>query len=118
MINSQTDVQTVLQEKYNLDSDTATLFLNFTNKHKGNSVSKNALRQSLQKHKVAKEEQKRIFTMLKKEKSLSKKIERLETMKKYFGYWHVAHMPFALIMLIIVVVHVVVAFTFGYKWIF
>jgi hypothetical protein len=114
--NSQTDVQTVLQEKYNLDPDTAILILNFTDK--GNTITKNALKQLLQKHKVAKEEQRRIFTMLKKEKSLSKKIERLETMKKYFRYWHVAHMPFALIMLVIVVVHVVVAFTFGYKWIF
>lgn len=116
--NSQTDIQTVLREKYSLDPDTATLFLNFTDKNKGNTITKHALRQSLQRHNVAKEEQRRIFTMVKKEKSLSKKIERLETMKKYFRYWHVAHMPFALIMLVIVVIHVIVAFTFGYKWIF
>ncbi len=49
---------------------------------------------------------------------LIKKIERLVTMQKLFAYWHVAHLPFALIMLVVMVIHVVVAVTFGYKWIF
>ena len=76
------------------------------------------LKKSFEKHSISKEEQKSILKMVSKEKTLSKKIERLETMKKYFRYWHVAHMPFAIIMLVIVVVNVIVAFTFGYKWIF
>ncbi len=50
--------------------------------------------------------------------TLSHRISRLAMMKKLFDYWHVAHMPFAIIMLIIVVVHVIVAFSFGYNWIF
>lgn len=50
--------------------------------------------------------------------ALSHKIGRLEFMQKLFNYWHVVHMPFAVIMLIIVVVHVVVAISFGYNWIF
>jgi hypothetical protein len=56
--------------------------------------------------------------MVKKEIVLSNKIGRLQMMQKLFKYWHVAHMPFALIMLIIVVIHVAVTLAFGYKWIF
>ena len=39
-------------------------------------------------------------------------------MQKLFRYWHIAHLPFALIMLIIMVIHVGVTLAFGYKWIF
>lgn len=52
------------------------------------------------------------------ELSLNRKIQRLVTMQKYFRYWHIAHLPFALIMLIIMIIHVVVTVTFGAKWIF
>ena len=38
--------------------------------------------------------------------SLNNRIERLQPMQKLFRYWHVAHLPFALIMLIIMVIHV------------
>ncbi len=116
--NSQTDIQTVLSEKYNIDEESTVQFLNFIDKSKGAVVTKTDLKKSLDKHEVPKTEQRKIFSMVKKERSLSKKIVRLEHMKKLFRYWHVAHMPFAIIMLVIVVVHVVVAFTFGYRWIF
>jgi hypothetical protein len=63
-------------------------------------------------------ERKPIVKMVKNEIALSNKIARLSTMQRLFKYWHVAHLPFALIMLIIVVIHVVVTLAFGYKWIF
>ena len=116
--NSQTDIQSVLTEKYQLDDETAVLFLNFTDKSKGKTITKNALKNALVTHNVARDEQRKIFRMVKQERTLSRKIQRLEQMKKLFRYWHVAHMPFAIIMLVIVIVHVVVAFTFGYRWIF
>ena len=50
--------------------------------------------------------------------SINKQIERLRTMQNLFKYWHVAHLPFALVMLVIMVIHVVVTIVFGYKWIF
>jgi len=56
--------------------------------------------------------------MVKKEKALAGKIARLQTMQKMLKYWHVIHLPFALIMLIIVVIHVIVTISLGYKWIF
>ena len=60
----------------------------------------------------------KIIKLVKKEIALNNKIDRLKTMKKLFKYWHVAHLPFALIMLIIMVIHVGITLAFGYKWIF
>lgn len=53
-----------------------------------------------------------------KEIRISRQITQLNTMVKLLKYWHVAHLPFALIMLIIMVIHVAVTLAFGYKWIF
>jgi hypothetical protein len=61
---------------------------------------------------------KQILHLVKNELVLNKRIERLLTMQKLFRYWHVAHLPFAIIMLVIMVVHVIVTLTFGYRWIF
>ena len=63
-------------------------------------------------------DRKSVLQVIKDEISIANKIERLELMQKLFKYWHVAHLPFALIMLIIVIVHVAVTLAFGYKWIF
>lgn len=35
-----------------------------------------------------------------------------------FGYWHVLHIPLALVMLVALIIHIGVAFAFGYTWIF
>ncbi len=76
------------------------------------------IRRTLLQKGVAVEERTGILNMVKKEISLSNKIYRLETMQKLFKYWHVAHLPFALIMFIILIIHVGVTLAFGYKWIF
>ncbi len=49
---------------------------------------------------------------------LSRRLGMLRTMQNLFRYWHVAHLPFALAMFIIMIIHVIVTITFGYKWIF
>lgn len=63
-------------------------------------------------------EQRRILDMVGEEMSLASKIGRLQQMQKLFGYWHVVHMPFAIIMLVIVLIHVGVSIALGYKWIY
>jgi hypothetical protein len=63
-------------------------------------------------------QQKHLVRMVRDELTLGNRIGRLQKMQQLFRYWHVAHLPFALIMLIIMVVHVAVTLTFGYKWIF
>jgi hypothetical protein len=59
-----------------------------------------------------------VLSILQEEISLATKLKRLQTMQRLFKYWHVAHLPFALIMLIILIIHVAVTLSFGYKWIF
>ena len=49
---------------------------------------------------------------------LSRRLGMLRTMQNLFRYWHVAHLPFALALFIIMIIHVIVTLTFGYKWIF
>ena len=49
---------------------------------------------------------------------LSRRIGLLKTTQKIFRYWHVVHLPFAIIMFIIMFVHIAVTIIFGYRWIF
>ena len=78
----------------------------------------NAIRSSLKQRNVARTDQLSIIRMVKEEFALSRRIGRLLTMQKLFKYWHVLHLPFALIMLIVLIIHVAVTLAFGYKWIF
>jgi len=55
---------------------------------------------------------------VKNEIKINRRIDRLNTMQNLFKYWHVAHLPFALVMLVIMVVHVIITVAFGFKWIF
>lgn len=72
----------------------------------------------LKKSKIDKAEKKQITGLVKSEISLHRRIERLDTMKNLFKYWHVAHLPFAIVMLTIMIIHIVVTLNFGYTWIF
>ncbi len=59
-----------------------------------------------------------VTRLAKNEMAINQRISRLEKMQQLFRYWHVAHLPFAIIMLVIVVVHVIITLALGYKWIF
>ena len=118
----KTDLAKVLEEKFSLDEITIQLFVTFTSEDEeqatGNKMSVYRLRRVLKTQKLPKEQRKSILKMVKNERSLSRKINRLQMMQKLFKYWHVVHLPFALIMLVIVIIHVAVTLAFGYKWIF
>ena len=79
---------------------------------------KNEIKQLLINQNLAGGDKKTIMNLIDHEMALGRKIQRLMTMQQLFRYWHIAHLPFALIMLIIMIIHVVVAVTFGYTWIF
>ena len=49
---------------------------------------------------------------------LNRRIAWLSSMQNFLRYWHIIHLPFALVMLVIMIVHIAVALLFGYKWIF
>jgi Ca2+/Na+ antiporter len=76
------------------------------------------LKQQLQQNNFSQEKIKEISLFASKELSMLRRIERLQLMQKLFRYWHVAHLPFAIIMLLIMIVHVIVTISFGARWIF
>jgi hypothetical protein len=76
------------------------------------------IKASLDKGHLPKQDYQKIISLVKNEMSLNRRIDRLQTMQNLFKYWHVAHLPLALVMLIIMIIHVIITITFGYKWIF
>jgi hypothetical protein len=72
----------------------------------------------LKENNISKMQQKEVLDLVKSDISLNRRIERLQTMQNLFKYWHVLHLPFALVMLIIMIIHVAVTIVFGYRWIF
>jgi hypothetical protein len=72
----------------------------------------------LRENKIPNEQQKQVVNLVINDIRLNRKIERLLTMQNLFKYWHVAHLPFALVMLVIMVIHVGITIVFGYRWIF
>jgi hypothetical protein len=71
----------------------------------------------LLRNKITRSQQKQVLDLVKSDISLNRRIERLVTMQNLFKYWHVAHLPFAIVMLIIMIIHVSVTIVFGYRWI-
>ncbi len=118
--NMKTDLAVELHQKFNLESNTIEIVTNLISDENTEDKKKNLgyLRKVLGRNDLPKSERRTILKMVKDEISLSKKIARLQTMQNLFKYWHVVHMPFAIIMLIVVVIHVAVTVAFGYKWIF
>lgn len=67
---------------------------------------------------VSKPEMLKLKKLIRQRKTLMFRIKRLDRMKKLLKYWHVIHLPFALIMLVIMMIHVSIVMFFGYFWIF
>ncbi len=121
-----------LRVSFGLDQDMSSLITSFTDKEGNSGANRtsfiqkffdrrnavNTIRKALSQKNIRSRERRNILKMVKEEITLAGRIERLQTMQKLFKYWHVAHLPFALIMLIIVILHVGVAIAFGYTWIF
>lgn len=119
---------TELYEKDAIDTQLGRLIAQCTQRHgSGQSFFKKLLKRKkalftikkeLKSRSIGRKERHQILNMVREEISLTNRIDRLQSMQKLFKHWHVAHLPFALIMLIIVVLHVGVAIAFGYTWIF
>lgn len=109
-IIESSNLKTVSSSRYLLIS----IIRNFINDRK----SINLVRSELKKYSLQGKDHRKIISLVKADIKLSRRIERLDKMKDLFKYWHVAHLPFALIMLFIMVIHVGVTILFGYRWIF
>lgn len=78
-----------------------------------------ALRGRLQKEAgLTTHDAKHLVDLAKRRALLDRRIAFLGTARKLLHHWHVFHKPFAIIMLVIMVVHITVAISLGYTWIF
>lgn len=75
------------------------------------------LKKNMAKAGFSKIRKKEIINKAQAEIILSRRLGMLRTMQNLFRYWHVAHLPFAIAMFVIMIIHVIVTITFGYKWI-
>ncbi len=130
----KTNVGELLKGSYQLDEGTYNEILasteNRDEERKGNLISGMVnkyfqdrktlswIKSTLRKNNLPKADIKKVTTLVRNEIALNNKIDRLQTMQQLFKYWHVAHMPFAIIMLVIVLLHVGITIAFGYKWAF
>lgn len=118
--NLHTDVLQQIQEALvrRPDREGGTMFSRFIIKYKFENNTKHQIKNLLKGENLSRNSYRSVSKLLNEEISMARKIDRLVSMQTLFQYWHVAHLPFALIMLVIMIVHVVVAITFGYTWIF
>ena len=55
---------------------------------------------------------------LREESRLRQQVLLLKPFQQLFHYWHVLHLPLAIVMFLILILHVAVAVAFGYGWVF
>ena len=130
----KSDVGEILNLSYNLDKESYDLivestkkrvdlyhenvFLKYFRKYREDNRTIHKVKSILEKNHLPKDHYNQILNMVKNEISLNRRIDRLVTMQNLFKYWHVAHLPFALVMLVIMIIHVIVTVVFGFRWIF
>jgi hypothetical protein len=114
----KTDIGDILVTKYDLKKDSLDTIVKSTLGSRKEVPSLHSIKRKLKENHLTRSQRSQVLKLVKNEISLNRRIDRLETMQNLFKYWHVAHLPFALVMLVIMVVHVVVSIVFGYTWIF
>ena len=100
------------------ESPARNLLVSLLRNYKDDRKAVKSVRDVLKRNNLQGKDYRKIVSLVKSDIRLSRRIERLDRMKNLFKYWHVAHLPFALIMLLIMVIHVGVTILFGYRWIF
>jgi hypothetical protein len=75
-------------------------------------------RRSLTRARVAPEVRRRTLGLLRTRLALEQQRRLLFPFQRLFSYWHILHLPLAIVLLIVTIVHVTVAFLFGYLWFF
>jgi len=62
-------------------------------------------------------QRRRILKLARRKALAERRVLLLARIERIFHHWHVIHKPFAIIMVLIMIVHVGVALLFGYRWI-
>jgi hypothetical protein len=101
-----------------LQKPEGSFFSNFINEYLNEKKAIRQVKYILRENRVPNSGIRSVVKLVKNEITLNNRIERLQTMQKLFKYWHVAHLPFAIVMLVIMVIHVAITLALGYRWIF
>lgn len=128
------DIMAQIQNSYNLDeSSIKFITLSIENRSGFNTGKKyppvfrryvenrnsvRSINEFLKRKELSRSETSRIVSLVKNDIRLGRILERLELMKNIFRYWHVFHLPFAILMLIFMIFHVIVTVALGYRWLF
>jgi hypothetical protein len=104
--------QSTLDSILGVDGESGTVD-NYTKRKKLASI-----RHELKQADIDRKARKKILGTVRRQMALASKMKRLKRMQNLFKYWHIVHMPFAIIMLVIVIIHIVITVSLGYKWIF
>lgn len=128
------DLRRELAERYALDPAVATALDQYMLQQEGRAdrtcrarfwdmlfagaTLRSRIRKALRPTALSRTDKRTVLRLIRRELKLAVRIHRLQTMQRLFKYWHVAHLPFALIMLIIMVIHVAITLAFGYRWVF
>ncbi|MBT7788560.1 MAG: hypothetical protein HN757_06750 [Calditrichaeota bacterium] len=67
---------------------------------------------------ITKYQTREIIVTVRKLAILKRRIVFLQQAQAILHYWHIIHKPFAYVMIIIMIIHVIISIVFGYKWIF
>jgi hypothetical protein len=101
-----------------LPESTGSFFSNIMPQLRHEKNLMNQISMKLKSENISRKEFKTIISMVRGEIIMNRRIAWLATMQGLFRYWHIAHLPFAMVMLVIMIIHVIVAIVFGYVWIF
>jgi hypothetical protein len=128
------DVAAILRNSNNLDEESfkiitdsikkkvgiyhKSIIIRYFRKYLDDRRSLRAVKVLLKKNQLPKDECNKILSLVNDDIKLNRRIERLDTMQNYLKYWHVVHLPFALVMFIIMFIHIAVTILFGYRWVF
>jgi hypothetical protein len=67
---------------------------------------------------LSRSQMRQVMHVVKRKVRLSRRVAFLSSARALLHHWHLIHRPFALVMLVIMIVHVAVTIAFGYRWIF
>ncbi len=110
-------LQQILEARQESLTDHTSAMAPSSNRSAERKITRNIKRMLIEKA-VDKKHRNEIIQLLRNDFALEHRIKRLALMQNLFKYWHVAHLPFAILMLVIMLIHVGVTLTFGYRWIF
>ena len=130
----KTDVAGFIRENFNLDEESykdligsiqkksetyrKNPLIRYIKKYVDDRNSVRSVKNVLKRNNLPAGECRKLIALFKEDISLNRRIEWLDAMQNMFRYWHVVHLPFALVMLVIMIIHISVAIVFGYRWIF